>query len=75
MVEARLDFGRDTPVERTSACFGAFAQGLQHPRWLFVLPNGDAWGRPVSVTVASDGSLLFTDDGSNSIWRVSYKGK
>jgi glucose/arabinose dehydrogenase len=41
----------------------------------FVLPNGDAWGRPVGVTVARDGSLLFTDDGSNSIWRVSYKGK
>lgn len=40
----------------------------------FVLPNGDAWGRPVGVTVASDGSLLVTDDGSNSIWRVSYTG-
>ena len=41
----------------------------------FVLPNGDAWGRPVGVTVAPDGSLLVTDDGSNSIWRVSYRGK
>ncbi len=41
----------------------------------FVLPNGDAWGRPVGVAVASDGSLLVTDDGSNSIWRVSYQGK
>ena len=41
----------------------------------FVLPNGDAWGRPVGVTVAPDGSLLVTDDGSNSIWRVSYTGK
>lgn len=41
----------------------------------FVLPNGDAWGRPVGVTVAADGSLLVTDDGSNSIWRVSYTGK
>ena len=41
----------------------------------FVLPNGDAWGRPVGVTVAADGSLLVTDDGSNSIWRVSYQGK
>jgi len=30
------------------------------------------WGRPVGVTVASDGSLVFTDDGSNSIWRVTY---
>lgn len=40
----------------------------------FVLPNGDVWGRPVGVTVAPDGSLLVTDDGSNSVWRVSYVG-
>ena len=32
------------------------------------------WGRPVGVTVATDGSLLVSDDGSNSIWRVSYTG-
>ena len=41
----------------------------------FVLPDGNVWGRPVGVTVAPDGSLLVTDDGSNSIWRVSYTGK
>ncbi len=41
----------------------------------FVLPSGDVWGRPVGVTTAKDGSLLVTDDGSNSIWRVSYTGK
>lgn len=41
----------------------------------FVLPNGDVWGRPVGIATASDGSLLITDDGSNSIWRVSYTGK
>lgn len=41
----------------------------------FVLPNGDVWGRPVGMTVAPDGSLLVSDDGSNSIWRVSYTGK
>ena len=40
----------------------------------FVLDDGDVWGRPVGVTVAKDGSLLVTDDGSNSIWRVSYVG-
>ena len=38
----------------------------------FVLPSGEAWGRPVGVVVASDGSLLVSDDGSNSIWRVDY---
>ncbi len=41
----------------------------------FVLPNGDVWGRPVGITTAQDGSLLISDDGSNSIWRVSYTGK
>jgi len=41
----------------------------------FVLPDGNVWGRPVGVTVASDGSLLVSDDGSGSIWRVSYTGK
>ncbi|HUZ03922.1 MAG TPA: PQQ-dependent sugar dehydrogenase, partial [Acidobacteriaceae bacterium] len=41
----------------------------------FVLPNGGVWGRPVGVAVAPDGSLMVTDDGSNSIWRVSYVGK
>jgi glucose/arabinose dehydrogenase len=40
----------------------------------FVLPNGQVWGRPVGVTTARDGALLVTDDGSNSIWRISYVG-
>jgi glucose/arabinose dehydrogenase len=40
----------------------------------FVVDNGHVWGRPVGVTVAPDGSLLVTDDGSKSIWRVSYTG-
>ncbi len=34
--------------------------------------GGKAWGRPVGVAVASDGSLLVTDDGAKVIWRVSY---
>ena len=41
----------------------------------FVTPEGDVWGRPVGVTVAKDGALLVTDDGSNTIWRVSYDGR
>jgi glucose/arabinose dehydrogenase len=28
-----------------------------------------------SVWVAHDGSLLVSDDGSGSIWRISYRGK
>ncbi len=41
----------------------------------FVTPDGNVWGRPVGVAVAPDGALLVTDDGSGSIWRVSYAGK
>jgi glucose/arabinose dehydrogenase len=41
----------------------------------FVRPDGQVWGRPVGVAVAADGSLLVSDDGTNSIWRVSYAGK
>jgi glucose/arabinose dehydrogenase len=37
--------------------------------------DGNAWGRPVGVAVAADGSLLVTDDGARMIWRVSYTGK
>jgi glucose/arabinose dehydrogenase len=40
----------------------------------FVTPNGEVWGRPVGVTVAQDGALIFTDDGSDSVWRVTYTG-
>ncbi len=38
----------------------------------FVRDDGNVWGRPVGVTVAGDGSLVFTDDASGSVWRVSY---
>ena len=41
----------------------------------FVTPQGNVWGRPVGVTVAKDGSLLFSEDGNKTIWRVSYAGK
>jgi len=41
----------------------------------FVVDSGHAWGRPVGIAVAPDGSLLVTDDGSNSIWRITYTGK
>jgi glucose/arabinose dehydrogenase len=40
----------------------------------FVTAKGDVWGRPVGVAVGSDGALLVSDDGSNTIWRVSAIG-
>jgi glucose/arabinose dehydrogenase len=41
----------------------------------FVRSDGQVWGRPVGVAVGRDGSLFVSDDGTNSIWRVSYTGK
>lgn len=41
----------------------------------FVTADGKVWGRPVGITEAKDGSLFVSDDGSKSIWHVSYTGK
>lgn len=41
----------------------------------FVIDNGHVWGRPAGVVVAPDGSLLFSEDGAGTIWRVSYTSK
>lgn len=38
----------------------------------FVTDDGHIWGRPVGITVAKDGALLFSEDGNGTIWRVSY---
>ena len=59
------------PLHQTGHATGEYEDFLTG----FVLPNGDVWGRPVGITLAPDGSLLVSDDGSNSIWRVSYTGK
>ena len=34
--------------------------------------DGKVWGRPVGITVAKDGTLLISEDGDKTIWRVSY---
>jgi glucose/arabinose dehydrogenase len=59
------------PLHHTGHASGEYEDFLTG----FVVDNGHVWGRPVGVTVAADGSLLVSDDGSNSIWRVSYTGK
>lgn len=38
----------------------------------FVTRDGKVWGRPVGITVAKDGSLLFSEDGNGTVWRVTY---
>jgi glucose/arabinose dehydrogenase len=39
----------------------------------FATPEGNVWGRPVGVVVANDGAMLVSDDGTNSVWRVTYQ--
>jgi glucose/arabinose dehydrogenase len=41
----------------------------------FVTKDGQVWGRPVGVTIGNDGSLFVSDDGSRSIWHVTWVGK
>jgi len=41
----------------------------------FVIDDSEVWGRPVGVTVDKDGALLVSEDGSGTIWRVSFTGK
>ena len=38
----------------------------------FVIDQDRVWGRPVGIAVARDGSLLMTEDGNGTIWRISY---
>jgi glucose/arabinose dehydrogenase len=58
------------PLHQTNRASGDYEDFLTG----FVVDNGHVWGRPVGITVAKDGSLLVSDDGSNSIWRISYAG-
>ncbi len=59
------------PLHQTGHATGEYEDFLTG----FVTADGDVGGRPVGVAVAKDGSLLVSDDGSESIWRVSYQGK
>ena len=38
----------------------------------FIADDGNAWARPVGAVVAGDGSLLMSEDGNNTIYRISY---
>ncbi|MBK6542633.1 MAG: sorbosone dehydrogenase family protein [Flavobacteriales bacterium] len=39
------------------------------------LKGARAWGRPVDVLVAPDGSLLVSDDAADMIYRITYSGQ
>ncbi len=59
------------PLHQTGKATGEYQEFLTG----FITCEGKVWGRPVGIAVAKDGSLLVSDDGSGSIWRVSYQGK
>ncbi|HET7229703.1 MAG TPA: sorbosone dehydrogenase family protein [Longimicrobium sp.] len=50
----------ETPTVAPGLAVTAFAQGLEHPRWLYVLPNGD-------VLVAESNGPVRPDDGPRGI--------
>ena len=39
------------------------------------LQGEQAWGRPVDVLVAPDGSLLVSDDSAGAIYRIRYRSQ
>jgi glucose/arabinose dehydrogenase/mono/diheme cytochrome c family protein len=59
------------PLHQTGHATGEYEDFLTG----FVVDESSVWGRPVGVTTAPDGSLLVSDDGSGSIWRVTYEGQ
>jgi glucose/arabinose dehydrogenase len=40
-----------------------------------VIDDAHVWGRPVGIAQAKDGSLLFSEDGNGTIWRVTNVGR
>jgi glucose/arabinose dehydrogenase len=40
----------------------------------FVASDQAVWARPVGIAVARDGSLLVSEDGNSTIWRIAYRG-
>jgi glucose/arabinose dehydrogenase len=50
-----------TPIPASGLAVNAFATGLDHPRWLYVMPNGD-------VLVAESNAPPREDDGGLRAW-------
>lgn len=41
--------------------------------WMLDPDQREVWGRPVGLLVLPDGSLLVSEDGNNTVWRISYQ--
>jgi len=68
-------WNRETP-SGYKVVFVPFAEG--QPKGMpqdvltgFVSDKGEAWGRPVGVTLDSRGALLVADDVGNTVWRAT----
>jgi len=59
------------PVKADGAADGSYEDFMTG----FVTPAGEVWGRPVGATVGKNGELFVTDDGSNSVWQITYPGR
>ena len=42
--------------------------------WLAVPTTYSAWGRPVGMLIAADGSLLLSDDRAGVVYRLAAAG-
>ncbi|HVZ18062.1 MAG TPA: hypothetical protein VG897_13150 [Terriglobales bacterium] len=72
-----LEFNPDGSGMRIYASGIRNAVGITvNPKTLtgFVTQDGKVWGRPVGIAAGNDSALYVSDDGSNSVWRVSYVG-
>ncbi|MDA0260797.1 MAG: PQQ-dependent sugar dehydrogenase [Proteobacteria bacterium] len=54
---------------RPSGGYETFLSGF----WIAGADRARVWGRPAGLAIALDGSLLVADDGSQTVWRVSYR--
>lgn len=59
-----VPFRNGRPAGEPEAFLSGFALGENQK---------EVWGRPVGLLQLSDGSLLFSEDANNKIWRISYK--
>jgi len=41
----------------------------------FIASDQAVWARPVGLAVMRDGSLLISEDGNGTVWRVEYRGR
>jgi glucose/arabinose dehydrogenase len=62
----RVPFRDGKPVGH----YEIFASGF----WTAGTDRAEVWGRPVGLTIMSDGALMIADDAGDTIWRVTWRG-